>query len=305
MKRFLVYIFLTLLLVISIDLVGRVSLYYLIKNIPNNTSHLSKVYKSLSIDSVGFIVVGMSTAEHNYNIKIFEDSLLMLGYDCGSDGRNIYYDYMVVSNAIKNAMELKLVIVDISRATLTNETKDRINIVYPFYWANPTVREVTKDLKGKKMDVFMLSSLYQMNSGLQNIWRLFHPLSFKEYHGFSPYPYTENAINIRNSKIINNSLDVDEKVVEYLNKIVKDCKNNNISVLLVTSPCLTRDRETSIWLSEYALKHNVEYYDYSSCEEIISNSSFFRDEYHLNEKGAEIYSKIVAMRVKSQMSNLW
>ncbi len=301
MKRFWFYLLLTSLLVISVDLLGRIFLNIVINNIPDNTSHLSKVYKSLSIDSVGFIVVGMSTAEHNYNIEIIENSLQMSGYNCGSDGRNIYYDHMVVRNAVEKCKTLQMVIVDISRATLTNETKDRINIVYPFYWVNPIVREETKVLKGKKMDILMMSSLYQLNSGLQNVWRLFHPLAFKEYHGFSPYPYTDKIINTDSLNSVIKEPDVDEEVVDCLKKILVECKSNNITVILVKSPSLIRDRGTSIWLSEFATKHKVDYMDLSSCNQIVSNTKLFKDEHHLNEWGAQIFSKIIAERIKYKM----
>ena len=266
---------------------------------PDNTSHLSKVYKSLSIDSVDFIVVGMSTAEHNYDIKVLEDSLKMTGFDCGSDGRNIYYDYMAVRNAAEKCNKLKLVVVDIQRSTLKDECKDRINIVYPFFWSNSVVRDVVKDLGGKKMDLIMLSSLYQMNSGMQNVWRLFHPLDFKEYHGYIPYPYSGKSIEIENSTVLTEELKVDKKVEDYLGRIVNVCKSKNVEVVLVTSPFLIKDEETSFWISKFAQSHKLSYLDFSSCNQIVSNSKLFKDKTHLNEQGAKLFSQMVAEQINN------
>jgi hypothetical protein len=298
MKRGVLYIILTIVFYFALEGAGRLALNYVVNNIPDNTSHLSKVNKSLSVDNVDFIVVGMSTAEHNYNIKIFEDSLDMQGYDCGSDGRNIYYDYMVVKNAIKHNENLKLVIADLGRNGLTNVTKDRISIVYPFYWKNPVVREVTKELKGKKMDFMMLSSMYQMNSGVQNVWRLYHPLTSGEYKGFTAYPYTDKTIDLTNVNPNTDELIVDESVLLYLNSIINECKSNNVSVVIVSSPTLISDRTTTNYIREFAFNHEVEYFDCSQCEEIIADTKLFKDHIHLNKKGAEVFSKLLSNRIK-------
>ncbi len=247
MKKFLLYIFTIILFFLLIDGGGRIMLNSVLNHIPDNSSHLSKVNKSISIDDVNFIVVGMSTAEHNYNIAILEDSLQMSGYNCGSDGRNLFYDYMVVKNAIIHNNELKLVIVDVNYYSLTSVTKDRINSVYPFYWKNPIVRGVIRDLQGSKMDILMLSSLYQMNSGLQNVWRLYHPLISKEYKGFTPYPYMDSAVNLTNKDSQTEELFVDELASQYLEKIIDECQANNIPVVLVTSPNLDNKKDVQLY----------------------------------------------------------
>lgn len=298
MKRSALYLIMTVLFFIAFELVGRLALNYIINNIPDNTSHLSKVNKSLSVDNVDFIVVGMSTAEHNYNIAIFEDSLQLQGYDCGSDGRNIYYDYIAVKNAIKNNKNLKLVISDIGRGGLTNATKDRISIVYPFYWKNSIVRDVTKKLKGDRMDLLMSSSAYQMNSSIQNVWRLFHPLHSDEYKGFIAYSFTDKTIDITNLKTSTDKLKVDESVLYYLEEMINECKNNDVRLVFVTSPTLTSNKETSEYISGFASSHQVEYFDYSNCEQLITNTKLFKDYVHLNEKGADFFSKLLVSEIK-------
>lgn len=300
MKRYL-YFIATIIFFFIIDGSGRLVLNAIVNNIPDNSSHLSKVNKSLTIDDVDFIVVGMSSAEHNYNVAIIEDSLKMRGYDCGSDGRNVFYDYMVVKNAIVNNKNLKLVLVDVNYYTLTNVTKDRINIVYPFYWKNQVVRDVTKELKGEKMDVLMLSSMYQMNSGIQNVYRLFHPVPMKEYRGYSPYPYTGKEVKQISVELPTKDFIVDDMAINYLTKIINECKENNIAVVLVTSPNLVNDEETTVYLNNYSLSKQVKYLDYSKIEQIINNRKLFRDYAHLNEKGADVFSEMLSVDIRSQI----
>ena len=103
----------------------------------------------------------------------------------------------------------------------------------------------------------------------------------------------------------NSGAEVDTLKIDYLEKIISLCKQQNARLILVTSPWFlkTSDYDMSAEvLQNLVLKHKIEFYNYSQDSLFLSNQGLFTDIGHLNHNGAMLFSEIVTTRIKCSSS---
>ena len=100
----------------------------------------------------------------------------------------------------------------------------------------------------------------------------------------------------------------DEINIVYLDKIMELCRENNVRVILVTTPIsktfLCRFDNLDIiysWYKNYAKSWDAEILDfnlYPGKEELFPDDIMFYDENHLSREGADLFSRIFAETLK-------
>jgi hypothetical protein len=90
-----------------------------------------------------------------------------------------------------------------------------------------------------------------------------------------------------------------------IDSIASICKMHNSNLILVLSPIYSKASEKILnriaLLQKLKLKatsNNVALFDYST-DEICNDSTFFADPYHMNEKGAKLFTEKFAKDLKS------
>ena len=302
MKRTIIYLLSVILGTALFDLIFRPLCSWTYSNpIPNSTilegtNKFAYVTKKSKV-----IVLGASRAERHYAVKTIEDSLQVSAYNYGGAGCDIIQQYLSLLTSIKNETP-KVVILDLSASQLSEEwIKEKNSRYYPFYWENDSVKTIVDDVGGWKMKYLLLSSFIQYNSKLSYILlRLLRQKSSNiDIEGFRPLPYTGKPAKCRNRDVKSENakgVDYSQTALKYLQRIVSTCKKNHIDLVICYSPSLKNDLVEIDGVKELCQEFNLAFWDYSNK---INDPLLFRDENHLNEKGALKFTELVIAQLKA------
>lgn len=247
-------------------------------------------------------IYGSSKANRHYNPYVFENELGLSCFNNGVDGRNIFYHYAAI-NSLLQRHKPKLIILDLlSEDYLKSDggwNTDRLNVLLPYYNHNSYIKEVV-NLRSPFERVKLLSSIYPFNSAIVDIC-----VSIKEgkdrsigYKGYIPLGYSEKSHEM-NKVNFHKEYEIDELKINYLKKIIKTCNSNNIKLIIIKSPWYAEYPEKSSLLEEIAFENKITFWNFTNLD-FFSERSFFYDESHLNEKGAELFTEFVVDKIKSE-----
>lgn len=299
MRKFAKYIFIVVLATVVVDAICRLVFQGLFNN-PQENSKLFSIYKFESCEAPAEVVIlGASKANHHYDVRQVEKTLNISAYNYGWDGSSIINQYLCLIKAINNG-GLKVAILDLSPSQMGYEwVHERISDYWPYYWKNDTVRSIVNEVEGKDMRYLLSSSLIQYNSQLFNCF-----LHVNQYKGYNPLPFKGIPI-----KPIKSLVPVDEfkqsliretspVAVKYLKRMRSICAEKNIELIICISPTLNYSSGNEDYLKELASLCKIECWDMSRD---VTDGHLFSDEIHLNEKGAQLFTKHIIERLKSRI----
>ena len=91
----------------------------------------------------------------------------------------------------------------------------------------------------------------------------------------------------------------DQERIELLERFIKDCKDKNIRLSLIVSPMYVCSEKDVFQIPrELAAKHQIPFIDHYRDSTFVGHSELFYDFGHLNRKGSEIYSEMIAKELK-------
>ena len=249
------------------------------------------------------VVLGASIASRHYIPSMIEDSLLLSAYNCGFDGTPF-----VVQNSLLNLMldryKPKVIVWEIGEVSMETE-KDikHIAYLYPYYDKNKQARAIV-DGTDRFQRFRMLSKTYRHNSEVLNeLKTLLGPapresqLSLK---GYMPLDTTGYIFPTKIHKKFANTLDTN-KVVLLESTIIR-CKESNVPIVFSSSPRYIENYDeikashSYRALIDVANKYDVPFLDFY---ELYSNdSTLFKDNAHMNDKGARKYMGVFIPALK-------
>ena len=290
MKRLFVYFLSVIMGVCVIDITYRIVCSYNY-TYPSNDSSVKTDYTFIHCDiPCKMVFLGASYTQHSFVTQQVEDSLRIPAYNMGWAGRCVYYQYLSLMKAIHNG-GLETAVLSLSLSQLSDSwIYDRVSDLYPYYWYSDTIRGIVNEVKGKNMDILMCSGLIQFNSTLANFFR-----SQKNMKGYIPLKYTGHPAKKTPDKNIDT---INPIAVKYLEKMANECKNNNVRFIVCLTPNLRmKDKEIhslvnlcdSIGIEIWNMTHT------------IRDPYLFKDDTHLNEKGAEQFTSEFIERFRNRM----
>lgn len=250
------------------------------------------------------LILGSSRASHHYVPSIFQDSLNLSCYNCGSEGMCIYYHYGILASYIERGAIPKLVIYDVMDLDAEEYSGPTFNLEAALDRFAPHYKEYESidslfSLKDWKEQIKLLSKSYRYNSKLvQSIKCNFIPS--KEDNGYEAVignlPDTA-SFQVRN--FVDTPLDSIKLV--YLNKLIKLSKEYKINLVLVQSPKYYSSKSNGIdAIKKIASEENIPFLDYVNADSLMKKE-YFRDHLHLNDDGAHIWSQFIANKLKTQL----
>ena len=253
------------------------------------------------------VVIGSSKATHNYVPQILEEELGMTTYNCGQDGCFFLYQNCIV-NVILDRYCPKQIVWDIQPESFVSKDKSsqyqNIRYLSPYYHDNEWVKSFV-DGESKKMPVLMRSRMYAYNSKFLNYLfpLLFHGTTTD--NGYIPLPSEGYTTPEMHDEIDDKSLVASSDYLDLLNATLKRCREKQTDVYLVISPEFSRKsiqtKSAERAICEQAVLEGFHCYDFLSNEVFMKDASLFKDACHLNDKGAKLYTELVA---KELISNL-
>ncbi len=246
------------------------------------------------------LIMGSSRAAHHYVPEIIEDSLGMTCYNAGSDGECIYYHYCLLSAMIERGAKPKIVIyevmnldAEISRgASFTLEAAmDRLA---PHYGEYHDIDSLFA-LNGRKECLKLLSKTYRYNSKLVQTIKCNY-IPWPEDRGYEALKgnmdvelYKKDSVS--RLSIQKETVKIEERKLEYMERFIRLCKKNNIALVLCYSPYFHNTPTKGVFkIQEVADKYNVPFHKFATDKE-FDTPELFKDEMHLNDKGAKKYTK--------------
>jgi hypothetical protein len=253
------------------------------------------------------MILGSSRAAHHYIPQILEDSIGLSCYNAGSDGMCIYYHYGILASRIQRGCPPKMVILEVisTDAEVSQSATFSLDAALDRY--APHYGEVAQIdslyiLNGWKERVKLMSKTYKYNSKLVQMIKCNY-IPSPENKG---YEALNGVMHIAEEQKVSDIMpstsysypNIEDRKLLYLQKLIDDCKTNNIELVMCYSPYYGQTTPASICMIEQlATENNVTFLNYGS-DVHFQKPEYFQDASHLNDNGARMYSMEISRVLK-------
>lgn len=308
MKKFLFSVLLPFVVVLFLLFV--VGEFYL-RGLPNDFKTKNQ-YLEDNANELKIVVLGASTVSMGIKPCCFD---IQPAYNFAYASQNIEYNEWILSKCFGQMDSLKCVIMDMSWGMPWNSgdsVAPGINKFYTLYYDYPR----------KKLEFEMLSSVQEIKHRIwpSNAKEAYLTIDDDGYQSgyYEDIPYDEESwkqsvewsINHYSERIHKEDAHVKRSnCVELLCKIISQCQEKNVKVILVTPPAMrmyydkmdTFQRETMYHLAD-SLKNafdNVLYWDFMKADSLFTVDEFYNPT-HVNPRGA----KKLTLMLNDSINNL-
>lgn len=249
------------------------------------------------------LILGSSRAAHHYVPQIFEDSLGMSCYNAGSDGMCIYYHYVILASRIHRGCAPKLVVLEVLRsdAEVSGDAVFSLDAALerlaPHYGEIPTIDSLYA-YNGWKERIKLMSKTYRYNSKLVQTIKCNY-IPWPENKGYEALSGVIEETEGEAADVLSSAgeLPIEERKLEYVQKLIDLCKANNIKLLMLYSPYYHNEIPNAITtIEDIAVKNDVPFLNYGLVEQ-FQNNEYFQDASHLNDTGAKAYTLEVVHQI--------
>ena len=301
MRRFLQKLLIYAAIIVFVDFIaGGVMQYINTNTVKGDWGRNNFIANQVKSD---VIILGSSRAIHHYDPKIISDSLKLSCYNCGEDGMGILLMYIRYKLICERHVP-KLVIYEFLPEY--DYFKDGDDCRY-LKFLRPLNRcafidELTYDISSIER-YKQLSNLYRFNTNFLDIVAQYcskSPLTAKEYT-YSPLKGEMTNKPSSPQEGQGKSIEIDSLKVKYLKRLLCDCKSNGSQLIFVISPFLGIESNASAfaWLDTLCANNKIPIFNHYRDSFFCNNPRFFKDSYHLNEVGAESFTRLIAKEIKN------
>lgn len=248
--------------------------------------------------------MGSSKAHHDYIPQVFTDSLNLSCYNIGYDGNGIILAYgllcLIEDENLPNYIvyDVKQQF-DIYKFSEDGDYSRYISLLRPFT-ENKKVRSLIKSIAPQE-DLLMYSSLYRYNGNfISLLTSCMHNNVRDKNNGYEP-SYGQLTDDTYQDK--DYSLTIDTNKEFCFRSFVELAKSRNVELLVVLSPeyktPYKKDFDPILDICKSYDINVIDYFDDSSFQQI----EFFKDHCHLNEKGANLFSKTIIKDIRNILNN--
>ena len=296
------FIAIILAIVVGADLlIGAVSRDAIV-NVKDVGVNQTNTVQALFKRKADLLILGPSTANHHFDCQILKDSLGMTCYNAGRDGQNIIYNAMVL-DAFLTRCTPKMVVVDVGPSSLSDIWMSSLNDFNCYYGVLKPIDDILDSI-GTPIDrIKRLSGIYRYNKTWEWLLNAKMAKEVADLAGYRPMPV--NAETHFSAKVQREQFKIDQKCLHYLNDIVQTCQKNNIRMILTHSPSLVIGKGNFVpEVKAYANKKGLELMDWNGDTTFTNHPEWFYDMSHLNEEGAQVFTKEFLKRVKGHPAPL-
>jgi len=293
-KSYFRYIALFVGIIIFVDLIGGQILKTHFESI--SFGIYGKINNSLKSETE-ILVLGSSRAMHHYNPDIISKATGFSCYNSGLGGYGLFYNYPVLNERVKKKLP-KIVILDLSpNVIIDDKSYMKLNTLLPYYKNYTSFKEILH-LDSKFSNLELVSNLYIYNSVIYDFLRSVFENDDNKNSGFVPLDSHMDSLNFTPVYLDNKHFDTNK--ITYLHKIINLCEEKNIKLIGVISPTYRKfDINNKIIneLRDIFESKSLKFYDYSNFSKVYNKQEYFKDQLHLNSKGAEIFSREFAKKI--------
>lgn len=298
MKRFLSKLLLLLLLLAFVDIVTGVVFDYMYQNAKGGmVMRDNYICNKLHAD---ILLCGSSRCVHHYNPQIITDSLGLSCYNSGQDGNGILLSYGRLLLA-KRQMSPKLVIYDLNPNydLLASDDNHKYLQWLKSHYDQDFIKDIF-DSVDKTERYKMVSNMYRHNSRfIETLVDFLHPVLKPNDNGFLPHAGDMDKSKIKEIIIdTTNVYHFDSLKIAYLKEYIK-AVNGNI-VFSVSPIWYGMDSLQLKPIKDICKSSGVKFVDFSNNPKYLHNDFFFKDGNHMNERGANEFTRDLIGELKKQ-----
>ena len=287
MKRTLITLLLIIGLLVGCDwLVGIVG-NRLLRSLPPAGTPEADCRQALMEAAPQVLLLGSSRTKHEYVPRIIADSLHMSVYNAGMDGNGMNYSMVVLESVLERTTP-RLVVLDVLDAMMNDQWVTCVDQWDCYYGVNaPATCYIDTHATWQKR-LKMHSNLYRLN-GVSTWMAKAYALGANEHlDGYTPLVGTMPGIKHKRYR----GFDVDSTELACLDHIVALCRDKGIALRVFMSPNYEHNLDFNAWLAQYCRAHDVAFADFTTAFD--GHTELFVEPSHLNEQGAERYTRLIA-----------
>ena len=272
--------------------------------------------------TIDTLIIGASHAERGFDPSVIDEELGCNSYNLAGPDFTMWGRYDLLKKEIARN-PVKSVVLEVSDYTLTKRTSSGTEVEGDLYYMGRIgsfPQRVIYFAENFSPEDYISSYQFFMVYGIDSIKRILQgkymstydwPYRYKGYKmyetadGGSKDMTTDYAKKYKKRHI---EFEIMDQKVEYLQKIVDLCQENDVELTLVCVPvskamlCKTDDNDFwYTWYSEFAEENGIAYYDFNllrNRDELFSDETSFHDQEHLSNEGADVFSEAYAEIVR-------
>jgi len=294
-------LFVLLLIMFVVDrVVGSIIEYYWKKEPMGDAAAFSHAINNPTED---ILIYGSSRAVHTYDTRVFTDSLGLSCFNCGREATNVIYHAAILPSAIDGNHKPKVIILDLTYKEIAWRSEKYggdvlASIILPYVLTNDHFAQLARELFPDELLKAKISKLYAYNSLILSIIRNYSRRKNDNINGYQPLHGTRLKSD---PEILTSARDkIDEYSKEKLEYFAKAVTDKKIPLIIIVSPVYSlpfKENESLTVSKQILAKYNVQVWDYSTDPKYVKRENFY-DMAHMNSKGAEMFSKEIASRIK-------
>jgi len=253
------------------------------------------------------IVMGNSRAFCHYVPVVIDSVLQVNSYNLGIGGHQFNVQYLRYKLYEEHNKKPRLIIQNVDFLTLNQSVigHEREQIL-PFV-SDSLLRSNLQNYGFSVGEIYLPLYRYVgytqiVKNGLLEFLGITNYHSQPSFKGYMPEVGVWDGTELNKLKTI--ETDMNPVTIRLFNEFLSHCKKNNIQVVLVNSPVyykatlkLNHKEQFDNLIKGFSTKYNIPYFDYTT-DPICNDSTLFHVAVHLNQQGAEIFSKKLANDIK-------
>ncbi len=259
------------------------------------------------------VIFGSSRANRNYIPSILAKKTGFSCYNAGVQGEGILYSTAIEEMMLKRYSPNVIILnIDPEMLRKFDPFYDRLADLLPYYDDHKEIMRKFINLKGNWESFKLLLETYRYNSKILHLMRYLF-IHQKDYNGFRPlYGHINYSANIDYSNIQsffnNKSKFLDANFVDIFEEFVRNAILKKSKLIFCISPNYfpiggrlnyLKYSASFRCMDSIAAKYKIPIVDLSNDPKFIFKNNLFYDLSHLNNKGAEFFSKELADSINS------
>ena len=303
MKKFFINIICFCVLLIVVDRCMGVVFDYLRENAKGGTTKEKYYIANESVDDV--VIFGSSRANHHYVPQIIEDSLDLTCFNMGQDGNGIvlmYGRYQMLLERYKP----KLIIYDVRHSFdfSNNYDNSRYLDLLKEYYNKDCIKKEFVELVGWKEMCKLSSKMFHVNSKV--ITMLGDNVLCQDVNnGYIPlYGVVTDSTKYEYEFVDSTDWSLDSVKLSLFERFVCDTKARDIPLAMFVSPVYAQSaRVDYVEAEKICAKYDVPFYYLMEMDGIADDCTMFQDRTHMNNTGAEKYTREIIPLLRKKLNN--
>lgn len=244
------------------------------------------------------VFLGASRCQHHYVPSIIADTLGKSVYNAGFGSSDNIFSHYIVLNHILDRYSPETICLEVMPSDY-NQAENPF--VYTSLFAPLFGKSVGADSVFRQAGTYWrykVSHLYRYNArASSNLWGLVINRQKGDDKGYTPLSVSSRFPDEARKEETDTG--VDPQKMRYLHLFVNLCRQNGVKLIFVVSPKYTRVDNTHYdVLKAFAGEYSIPFLDYHTSGLYIDHPEYYKDEGHLWDRGARLYSSVIAHDLK-------